>query len=699
MRNKEFELLAPAGNLNIFKAVIEAGADAVYLGGDMFGARAYANNFNEEELLEAIDYAHLRGVKVYLTVNTLLKNNEIEKLYDYLLPYYKRGLDAVLVQDFGALYAINQCFPDLPIHTSTQMTVTGIDGVRLLQKYNVTRVVMAREVSIDEMKRIHMETGMELEAFIHGALCYSYSGQCLFSSLLGGRSGNRGRCAQPCRLPYKASGNKENYILSMKDMCGIDYLHALKEAGVYSLKIEGRMKQIGYATGVVSLYRNYIDSMKEVSKKDLINLKNIGNRCGFTSDYYIKHNDSDMITYEKPNFVSNVNDDYIEPEKIPVSGSLKLKLNESAQLDVNYKNISFSSVEQEVSPAKNAPLKQEDAVKRISKTGDTPFFFTDISCDIDENIFVPNGVLNKLRRNALDGLKSSILSSNFRDKQNHTFFSDIEFKDNKSKKVIASVMNKSQYEKVLEYKMFSDVFMDFNRYNKNCFISEFTEDVKRARNANKRLYLSLPSIFRKHTSDYFERLLKQLKTIEFDGFVVRNLEELQWVNKNFVNKEIIADHNLYTYNNLSKKNFFDNGIAFDTIPLELNSNEIKNRNNTNSICILYGYYPVMTSAQCVHKNTVGCDKKPQITYIKDRYNKSFPVINNCNECYNTVYNSLPTVLFKNMKKLDSYGITNYRFDFTIENPSQIERVISSYSMGDYNSLPEYTNGHFNRGVE
>ena len=201
MRNRDFELLAPAGNINIFKAVIEAGADAVYVGGSMFGARAYANNFDEEELLYAIDYAHLKGVKVYLTVNTLLKNDEIEKLYDYLLPFYKRGLDAVLVQDLGALKLIHDRFPDLAIHTSTQMTVTGIDGVGFLKQFGVQRVVMAREVSLAEMKEIHEKCGMEIEAFVHGALCYSYSGQCLFSSMLGGRSGNRGRCAQPCRLP------------------------------------------------------------------------------------------------------------------------------------------------------------------------------------------------------------------------------------------------------------------------------------------------------------------------------------------------------------------------------------------------------------------------------------------------------------------------------------------------------------------
>lgn len=243
-----FELLAPAGSLAIFKAVVAAGADAVYVGGSKFGARAYADNFSDEELLEALDYAHLYGRRVYLTVNTLLKNSEIEQVCAYLQPFYEHGLDAVLVQDFGVLTAIHERFPDLAIHTSTQMTVTGVEAARLFSGYGVTRMVMARELSLNEMKRIREETGMELEAFVHGALCYCYSGQCLFSSMLGGRSGNRGRCAQPCRLPYAVLDEKHReykkdaYVLSLKDMCGIKDLRGLADAGVYSLKIEGRMK-------------------------------------------------------------------------------------------------------------------------------------------------------------------------------------------------------------------------------------------------------------------------------------------------------------------------------------------------------------------------------------------------------------------------------------------------------------------------
>ena len=258
--------------------------------------RLLRNNFTEEELLEAIDYVHLRGRKLFLTVNTLFKNQEIkEALYDYLKPYYERGLDAVIVQDFGAIAFIREHFPDLPIHTSTQMTITGVEGAKLLKTLGAERVVLARELSIAEMKKIREEADVELEAFIHGALCYSFSGQCLFSSVLGGRSGNRGRCAQPCRLPYavldeqKKEYKKESYVLSLKDLCGIEYLQQLREAGVYSLKIEGRMKQASYAAGVVSFYRKYIDLEKQVSKEDMKHLYELGNRylCAFDIRYRI----------------------------------------------------------------------------------------------------------------------------------------------------------------------------------------------------------------------------------------------------------------------------------------------------------------------------------------------------------------------------------------------------------------------------
>lgn len=705
MRNKDFELLAPAGSLEILKGVIESGADAVYVGGSMFGARAYANNFTEEELLEAIDFAHLRGVKVYLTVNTLIKNSEFSKLYDYLLPYYKRGLDAVIVQDIGVVKAIHEYFPSMEIHTSTQMTVTGADGVRFLSQFGVTRVVMAREVSLAEMKRIHEETGMELEAFVHGALCYSYSGQCLFSSILGGRSGNRGRCAQPCRLPYTVEGKKDEYILSLKDMCGIKALDKLHDAGVYSLKIEGRMKQLEYACGVVKYYRSYIDSMNPVTDADYDRIKALGNRCGFTDRYYFDHNGSDMVTYVKPNFVSNAEEPSPEKRKLSIEGELVLREGEPGSLIVKRGDVTYKASIEPVSAALKAPLDKKAAIDRINKTGDTDFEFSHIKAQIGENVFVPNGALNKLRRDAISGLCDKLLKKYYRNDARyadmsiltalpeHVVKSDAAYDEAiNDYTTICSCMTRAQLDTLISYECFDVFYLDFDMYDRNTLIQQFADDVKSLTKRNKKVYLMLPTIFRADSSDYFVSIAKELDKVSFEGFVVKNYEELYLTENLFTGKKVILDHNMYTFNDVSKSAFFEHGVSGDTVPLELNSREIMHRNNIGSQMIVYGYYPLMTTANCVHKNTKGCDKKQKLIYLKDRYNKSFAVCNNCKECYNTIYNSLPTMLIKNISKLKEAGIRSFRYSFTIETPKQIKAVMDD-------KVAEYTNGHYKRGVE
>lgn len=318
MRNNNYmddankvEILAPAGSYDIMKAVIQAGADAVYLGGDFFGARAFAGNFHQDELITAIGYAHQFDRKIYLTVNTLLKETEIEnQLISYLLPFYEAGLDAVIVQDFGVFHLVRKHFPDLHIHASTQMTQTGLEGAKLLYQAGAARVVTSRELNCSEIRAIHDGCDVEIESFVHGALCYCYSGQCLLSSFNGGRSGNRGRCAQPCRLPYqvKGAGTEEKYILSPKDMCALPLLPDVIEAGVYSLKIEGRMKNVSYAAGVTAIYRKYVDlylkkgrSGYQVDLQDINDLMDLYNRGAFTGGYYTCDKGREMLSLNRPN--------------------------------------------------------------------------------------------------------------------------------------------------------------------------------------------------------------------------------------------------------------------------------------------------------------------------------------------------------------------------------------------------------------
>lgn len=307
IRKSKVELLAPAGSYESLVAAIKAGADAVYIGGQRFGARAYADNLDTQRMIEAIDYVHLHGKKIYMTVNTLLKPGEMGQLYDYLLPYYEAGLDAVIVQDMGVLAFVRKHFPDLDIHASTQMNVVGVAAAKFLKNLGIKRVVTARELSLAEIQEIYDETGLEIESFVHGALCYCYSGQCLMSSILGGRSGNRGRCAQPCRLPYELRG-KQAYYLSPKDMAAVSILPKLIESGIYSFKIEGRMKRAEYVALVTSIYRKYIDLYEAgkpcaLSREDEQLLMEIYNRGGFHAGYYEQKNGRNMMSIERPNHI------------------------------------------------------------------------------------------------------------------------------------------------------------------------------------------------------------------------------------------------------------------------------------------------------------------------------------------------------------------------------------------------------------
>nr|MCR5624284.1 U32 family peptidase [Lachnospiraceae bacterium] len=319
--NNDIEILAPAGSFETLKAAINAGADAIYMGGKSFGARAFANNFSDEEVLKAIDYVHLYGKKMYMTVNTLLYENEISGLYDYLESFYLQGLDAVIVQDMGVVDFIHKHFPSLPIHLSTQTTITTGKNDALFSGYNVTRLVPARELSLYELKRLCIDTDMEVEVFIHGALCYSFSGQCLLSSFRGGRSGNRGKCAGSCRLPYKTSKG-EKHILSLKENCALTQFGELINAGAMSFKIEGRMKKPEYVAYITHIYRKYADIYKSLGYegyKDYINknekelsndirsMMDLYNREGFTCAYLTNdyksgsNSPADMLALKRPN--------------------------------------------------------------------------------------------------------------------------------------------------------------------------------------------------------------------------------------------------------------------------------------------------------------------------------------------------------------------------------------------------------------
>lgn len=729
------ELLAPAGSYEIFLAVIAAGADAVYVGGNAFGARAYANNFSEEELLAAIDYAHLHHRKLYLTVNTLFKEKELfNQLYDYLLPYYKQGLDAVIVQDMGAFSFIKEHFPDLEIHTSTQMTVTNRYGAQMMKALGAKRVVTAREMSFAEIEDISKNVDVEIESFVHGALCYCFSGQCLLSSIIGGRSGNRGRCAQPCRLPYEAynkdgkrvSNSKQPYLLSPKDLCTIEMIPELVKAGIYSFKIEGRMKQAEYAAGVVSLYRKYIDLYLEkgeagyrVTKEDYQKLLDLGNRSGFTDGYYKKHNGADMITFEQPSHKKGnedlqtyIREKYVDVQiKEKINGTLILSQDLPAIMTVSYEDYYVTVEGETVQMAQKQPLSFEKVEENIRKTGNTPFEFAELEIQMDDSIFMPVKALNQLRREALEQLVEQILASYRRDsiEDNHHLYHNIKREDAVRKEVFTtSVENREQLKAVLESRLISEIYLDSSCYTRQALLEELKTDCTLIKKAGKKVYYILPAVFRKHTSDFYKGIVERLNTFELDGFVVKSYDALQFVAEYFAAKELIIDQNLYTYNSKACEVLNEFSPVKITAPFELNKKELEQRDNSKTELVIYGRLPLMTSAQCVAKSTSGCKKTPGVMQLKDRYEVEFPVKNYCEECYNVIYNSKPLVLFGQAQELRRMQFLAYRLSFTTETKQEIQQILNlceksfiGENKTDVKELfgGEFTYGHYKRGVE
>lgn len=430
-RDKRVELLAPAGSFQSVVAAVNAGADAVYMGGRRFGARAYADSAQaegEDMVMEAIRYCHLFSVKLYMTVNVLFKDDELKELFSYIKPYYEAGVDGLIMQDLGAVRRIRAMFPDLEVHASTQQTITSVAGARMAQRFGMTRAVVSRELSLQEIRKIHDESGMELEVFCHGAMCYSYSGACFMSSLLGGRSGNRGRCAGTCRLCYETAGQK-GYYLSMKDMQTIELLPELIEAGAYSFKIEGRMKSPLYTAGVVSVYRKYLDLALDcsdrknlktyrVAEEDLRTLREIFDRGG-TSSYLKKHNGADMIALSEKKFravdqtvTDRIQAAYIDRNRtITVDAAMDMMVGAPAVLtlsDAAGRMVTAVS-EDLVLPAEQRPVQATEVEARLRKTGGTAFTLGDVQVSVHGDAFYPVGKLNELRRTALAMYEEEIL--------------------------------------------------------------------------------------------------------------------------------------------------------------------------------------------------------------------------------------------------------------------------------------------------
>lgn len=799
------EILAPAGSMECLKAAIAAGADAVYTGGALFGARAYAHNLTEEELLEAIDYVHLHGRRLYLTVNTLIKDREMEKqMYDYLLPYYRQGLDAVIVQDIGLFRFIRKHFPDLPIHASTQMTLTGVDGAKFLEKEGAQRIVTSRELSMAEVKKIADETELEIESFVHGALCYCYSGQCLFSSFIGGRSGNRGQCAQPCRLLYRTpEAKRPQYLLSLKDICTLELIPEMIESGIYSFKIEGRMKKPEYAAAVAFQYRKYADlylkyyeecpaeedpaayAMKKyrVREEDRQMLLDLYNRGGFHTGYYHTQNGREMISLNRPNhagvpavkvlakkgrnvtakaltnlypqdiielpmrkgrekadnytckdavrkgmnvqipvfadtpfkrdeiwmrtrnstLIDTLREEFVNGKiKERICGTFRLYPQETATLTVKCRDAEITVAGEKAQEALSQPMSRERIEKQLRKTGNTEFEFSFLKVEIGEKVFLPMQSLNELRREALETLEKVICekyrrSGEVKDPEEDTI--ELSMEEEVLSGWTASVRTAEQMEVILEEEAIGRIYVDCTMFPRIWEKDSYVEWITKVHATGKEIYLVMPYIFRERTRKQYEAAYNRIFGAGWDGILIANYESFAFLKEHGYTGRIMTDYNLYEFNQESRKFWKEKGVFEFTAPVELTERELQDLRVKDGEVIVYGYFPMMISAGCIQKTTRGCLKKSGQTTITDRYRNPFVVKNECDYCYNILYNYVPLYLGDRMEEVYQIGPGRIRLMFTTERQQEVRQILSAYFEGK--ELPEgtYTRGHWKRGIK
>ena len=822
------EILAPAGSMEALRAAVSAGADAVYIGGSGFGARAYADNPDTEAMLEAIEYVHLRGKRLYLTVNTLVKEQEFGALYQFLAPYYAAGLDAAIVQDVGVLRFLAKEFLGLSLHASTQMTLTGTKGLDVFSGYPVTRLVPARELSLEEIADICKNSGKEVEIFVHGALCYCYSGQCLMSSLIGGRSGNRGRCAQPCRMEYESAENGKKYWLSPKDLCGLTLLPELIETGAASFKIEGRMKRPEYAAAVTAAYRKFTDLYFELGAKayrkyvkdhpqllseEVERLSDVYNRGGFTTGCFLQHNGAELMSVNRPNhfgvpvgevvaggkgeakiklkktvnaqdvlelrresvkeqgvsgyyeytlgsgaaagtelkarllptlsarpgdkvyrmkntaLLKELEDAYVSKEKKQtVQGSFYAKAGEVCTLRVwtecegTLPAVAFPKLDPvEVSvfcegfvceKAGKLPASEEAVAKQLRKTGNEPFSFGELEIVLADDVFLPNGLLNELRRKALAELAQEITAQYVRsgavcgEGQTENLASEVPAATAKGQPYLDCVVStKEQAEAAAKEEKVRRIYLDLAEVWKTEALCDLAEGLRKA---GKEAWFVFPRISRKKT---LERIKTECMALleAFDGYLVRNYETLslvaefdpQW------KERTCLDYNLYVMNREAKAFYgelFGKREGLVTAPQELSAKELKELGVSDMTLVVYGKVPLMVSAHCVKKTMGQCrgeqGQTEEPVCFTDRVGKVLSVKQYCKDCYNVIYN--PECLSLSEKDLEAAELRPWalRADFTLETAEETARVLQSLSgKGAPLGGPGYTRGHFKRGVE
>lgn len=677
------ELLAPAGSPASLKAAVQSGADAVYIGGSRFSARSSATNFDDAALIEYVNYCHKRDVLVHVAANTLIKENECDDFIEYVGFLNDIGVDAVIIQDLGMASIIKKLYPDLPIHASTQLTCASVKSAKFLEELGFSRIVLARELDFESIENICRNTLCEIEVFVHGAICMSYSGQCLMSSMIGGRSGNRGNCAQPCRLPYNFFHNGKNvnngYLLSPKDMCLVNHLQKLEKIGVSSLKIEGRLKRSEYVSSVVGVYRKCLDFRRCATDKEYDELLNAFNRSGFTDGYFTKNTGKNMMAYDNPsNSAQNIFtkdtllrcDENANFKKIPIKIECDIHIGMPITLRISdYKSneaVVFGDVDAQY--AINKALDDKRVSQQLQKLGNSIYIANEVYCNIDDNISLPISEINNTRRKAVSVLDELRIKPQ---KRRHFNNDTCEFIDKKTDAMKLSCMCRT----------LEQVKICINADIPKIYAPE---DIVKQLN-NDRLISICPPIDKENKNNY--SFGSKHKIASSYGQV--NTENAT---------DYTLDYRLNITNSYTAKLFSQ--FSCQTLSPELTINELKAiKKPCETEVIAYGRLPLMTFENCPVKANGKCDKGKSQNYLQDRMGEKFPLLCSLG-CFCVLYNSKPIYMADKIDDLKKTNITYLRLNFTDETADECGKIICDYqnALKGIRPLPlkenTFTRGHF-----
>ena len=691
------ELLAPAGSMEALYAAVQNGANAVYLGSGAFNARQGAKNFTPQMLTEAVRYCHVRGVAVHLTLNTLVSDREMGDVCALIKSAASSGVDAFIVQDLAVVQLCRQIAPHIPIHGSTQMSIHSLSGVLLCAAMGLSRVVLSRELRREDIRYITKNSPIEIEVFAHGALCMCYSGQCYLSAAIGGRSGNRGRCAQPCRLSYGYGRWEERYPLSLKDNCLLPYVKELENMGVASIKLEGRMKRPEYVATVTNIYRRVLNG-EAVTQQMMNELSAAFNRQGFTDGYYEGQTGREMFgvredKYDDAKWLANARASYEAKENplVPIVAHAVITEEKTSLTVTDPEGRSCTVMGPAAEPARTLPLTHEALRERLSKTGGTPYYCQDISAVIDNGLTLSAAAINALRRDALNRLTALRAR---RDTPNiYRPEKTVTYPGAKGAPApVVQVTNKEQItEKLLKMNPEALYVPLHILAGDPVFCHELNRRVKVA--------VVLPRIVHDHEMDRLKQDLRTVRSMGVRDALVGNLGLLLPVRE--LGFQIRGDYGLNLYNSQSVNLMRELELKSATLSFEMTLPQIRDVSKAVPCEILvYGRLPLMVTENCLARGRNGtCTCQISMGKLVDKTGAEFPIIKDGNNCRSVLLNGKKLNWLDRQKDLGKLGLWGIRMYFTTESPREVDSVLNGYLTPTSFDPGAYTRGLYLRGLD